>query len=68
VEAAAKTGADRIELYTESYAVGYKRNKEEAVAPYVQTALKARECGLGVNAGHDLDLENLQYVAEQIPF
>lgn len=68
VEAAAKTGADRIELYTESYAVGYKRNKEEAVAPYVQTALRARECGLGVNAGHDLDLENLQYLAEQIPF
>ncbi|MFZ9970246.1 MAG: pyridoxine 5'-phosphate synthase [Bacteroidia bacterium] len=68
VQAAAETGADRIELYTESYALAYTQNREAAVAPYRLTAQRAQACGLGVNAGHDLDLHNLQYLAEQIPF
>lgn len=67
VEYAAQTGADRIELYTEAYAKDYTKNKEEAIAPYVATAVKAGEYNLGVNAGHDLSLENLQYFAEKVP-
>jgi pyridoxine 5-phosphate synthase len=67
VEAAAITGTDRIELYTEAYATGYHQNKEEALAPYVKAAEKAHELGLGINAGHDLDLHNLKYFAENIP-
>ncbi len=67
VEGAAETGVDRIELYTEAYAVGYKKNKEQAVAPYVSAAEVANRCGLGVNAGHDLDLDNLAYFAQVIP-
>jgi len=67
VAAAAETGTDRIELYTESYARKYHQNKEEAIRPYVHAAAKARELGLGINAGHDLDLQNLKYFAEQIP-
>ncbi len=68
VEAAVGTGTDRIELYTEGYAKKYKGNKEEAVWPYLKAATRAKEMGLGINAGHDLDLENLKYFAEQIPF
>jgi pyridoxine 5-phosphate synthase len=68
VEAAVGTGTDRIELYTEGYAKKYKENKEEAVWPYLKAATRAKEMGLGINAGHDLDLENLKYFAEQIPF
>jgi pyridoxine 5-phosphate synthase len=64
---AAETGTDRIELYTESYAKEFLKNKEESVKPYVKAAAKAKELGLGVNAGHDLDLDNLQYFAGQIP-
>jgi pyridoxine 5-phosphate synthase len=64
---AAETGTDRIELYTESYAKEFIQNKEESVKPYVRAAAKAKELGLGVNAGHDLDLDNLRYFAEQIP-
>ena len=64
---AAKTGADRIELYTEAYASGYKANKEAAIKPYLETAIRASELGLGINAGHDLSLENLRYFAETIP-
>ena len=64
---AAKTGADRIELYTEAYASGYKANKEAAIKPYLETAVRASELGLGINAGHDLSLENLRYFAETIP-
>ena len=67
VEGAAETGTDRIELYTEAYAHGYHKNKEAAIAPYVKAAKRAVELGLGLNAGHDLDLDNLQYFAKNIP-
>jgi len=67
VEYAAKTGADRIELYTEAYAKNYLINKEKAIEPYYDTAVVASEFGLGINAGHDLSLENLQYFAQHIP-
>jgi pyridoxine 5-phosphate synthase len=67
VEAAATTGTDRIELYTEAYATHYAQNKEQAVAPYVAAAEVAHKLGLGINAGHDLDLHNLKYFAENIP-
>lgn len=67
VEGAAKTGTDRIELYTEAYAHGYHTNKEQAIAPYHAAAARAQELGLGLNAGHDLDLDNLKYFAENIP-
>jgi len=68
VVAAAETGTDRIELYTESYASGFPQDKEEAIRPYIQAAQKAHELGLGINAGHDLDLENLKYFAEHVPW
>lgn len=68
VEFAAKTGTDRIELYTEPYCVNYKINKENAVKPFVEAANLAKKLGLSVNAGHDLNLENLKYFAQQIPF
>ena len=68
VEGAAGTGTDRIELYTESYAREYaKGNKEKAVAPFVTAAERAHALGLGINAGHDLDLENLHYLSARIP-
>lgn len=67
VAAAAETGADRIELYTEAYAKGYAADREAAIAPYVETAREAVRCGLGVNGGHDLSLENLRFFAERIP-
>ncbi len=67
VEAAAITGTDRIELYTEGYARNFLENKEQAVAPYVAAAEKAKELGLGLNAGHDLDLHNLKYFKQHIP-
>jgi pyridoxine 5-phosphate synthase len=67
VNGAAETGTDRIELYTEMYASAYHQNKEAAVAPYVAAAQRAIELNLGLNAGHDLDLHNLQFFAEQIP-
>ena len=68
VEFAAKTGTDRIELYTEPYCANYKINKENAVKPFVEAANFAKLLGLSVNAGHDLNLENLKYFAQQIPF
>ncbi len=68
VEFAAKTGTDRIELYTEPYCANYKINKENAVKPFVEAANLAKKLGLSVNAGHDLNLENLKYFAQQIPF
>lgn len=64
---AALCGADRVELYTESYARMYTENPETAVAKYIETADAAFECGLGVNAGHDLNLENLAYLVHSIP-
>lgn len=67
VEGALETGTDRIELYTEAYASHYAQNREQAIAPYVAAAEKATELGLGLNAGHDLDLHNLQYFAQNIP-
>ncbi len=68
VEGAKKTGTDRIELYTEGYAREFQKgNKEKAIAPYIQAAKKAVELGLGINAGHDLDLHNLKYFAQNIP-
>jgi pyridoxine 5-phosphate synthase len=67
IEGAAETGTDRIELYTEAYATNYHLNKEIAIAPYIIAAEKANELGLGINAGHDLDLQNLQYFAQNIP-
>jgi pyridoxine 5-phosphate synthase len=66
VEGAAKTGTDRIELYTEAYAHQYNNNKEQAIAPYISAAKIAKELGMGINAGHDLDLQNLKYFAENI--
>jgi pyridoxine 5-phosphate synthase len=68
VEGAAATGTDRIELYTESYAKEYRSDKQAAVAPYIKAAEKARELGLGLNAGHDLDLENLAFFKQSIPW
>ena len=68
VEGAKACGADRVELYTEAYASGYKADREAAIAPYVVAAEKAREVGLGLNAGHDLSLENLAYFVERIPW
>lgn len=67
VEGAKAVGTDRIELYTEPYAAYYAENREAAVAPFVQAALKAQELGLGLNAGHDLSLENLRFFAENVP-
>ncbi|MGZ5264597.1 MAG: pyridoxine 5'-phosphate synthase [Kaistella sp.] len=67
VKFAAETGADRIELYTEAYAKKYTQNREEAVKPYVETAKEAEKYGLGVNAGHDLSLDNLKYFSDHVP-
>ena len=66
VEGAAETGTDRIELYTEAYATEYLVNKEKAIAPYIAAANRATQLGLGINAGHDLDLDNLKYFAKNI--
>ena len=68
IELAAKTGTDRIELYTEPYATNYPANKEEAVAPFVAAAQLAKNLGMGVNAGHDLSLENLAWFSQNIPW
>lgn len=67
VEYAAKTGTDRIELYTEAYAKNYPINKEQAITSYYETAVVAADFGLGLNAGHDLSLDNLKYFADNIP-
>ena len=70
IEGAAETGTDRIELYTEGYAKAYAdgNDKQKSIEPYVAAALKARELGLGINAGHDLDLNNLKFFAQNIPW
>lgn len=68
VEGAALTGTDRIELYTEAYASQFHENKEEAIEAYVAAAEKAHSLGLGINAGHDLNLDNLAYFKRNIPF
>lgn len=67
VEHAADTGTHRVELYTEPYAAGYAHNREQAIAPFVEAARAAQRTGLGLNAGHDLNLQNLRYFAQQIP-
>lgn len=68
VEAARMCGTDRIELYTEPYAAGYEANREEAIKPFIEAAEVAREVGLGLNAGHDLSLQNLTYFHQNIPW
>ena len=68
IEFAAKTGADRIELYTGPYAEKYHKDREEAILPFINAARRAKELGLGLNAGHDLNLENLGYFASEIPW
>jgi pyridoxine 5-phosphate synthase len=68
VTAAAETGTDRVELYTEAYAKKFHENKDEAIKPYVKSAERAKELGLGINAGHDLDLDNLKFFASNIPW
>lgn len=68
VEGAKAAGADRVELYTEPYAVHFPQDRESAVAPFVEAAKKAREVGLGLNAGHDLDLNNLAFLKASIPW
>ena len=67
IEAAAKTGADRIELYTEDFATQFDLGNKEAVKPYTEAAILAHELGLGINAGHDLSLENIKFFKENIP-
>ncbi|MCL1942647.1 MAG: pyridoxine 5'-phosphate synthase [Candidatus Azobacteroides sp.] len=68
IEYAAKVGTDRIELYTEPYASGYKLSPAEVIHPFVEAAKFARQMGLGINAGHDLNLDNLHYLSENIPW
>lgn len=67
IEGAQVVGTDRIELYTEGYAVDYEKSKEKAILPFVEAAKKANELGLGINAGHDLSLDNIEYFAKNIP-
>ena len=67
IEGAKLCGTDRIELYTEEYATQYIEDKQEAIAPYILAANKATELGIGINAGHDLSLQNLEYFAKHIP-
>lgn len=68
IEWAAKTGTDRIELYTEPYATIYPDDREKAIAPFIEAAKLAKSLGLGVNAGHDLSLENLGFFSQNIPW
>jgi len=68
VEGAKKVGADRIELYTEPYASHFHQNKEAAIKPYIEAAKVAHQLGLGVNAGHDLDLSNLKFLKQSLPW
>jgi pyridoxine 5-phosphate synthase len=67
IEAAVTTGVDRIELYTESYATGFESDREEAVKPFIAAGTLAQQLGLGLNAGHDLNQDNLRYFAQQVP-
>ena len=67
-EGAAACGASRVELYTADYAARYPQDREAAIAPYLETARAARDCGLGLNAGHDLSLENLAWFIRTIPW
>lgn len=67
IDGAAATGTDRIELYTEEYASSYASSPEDAIKPYIESAIRANELGIGINAGHDLSLDNIQYFAKHIP-
>jgi pyridoxine 5-phosphate synthase len=67
IDHAPETGTDRIELYTEDYAKNYHQNRETAIAKYIKAAMRAHELNLGINAGHDLNLENLAFFKKQIP-
>ncbi|MFD2034104.1 pyridoxine 5'-phosphate synthase [Belliella marina] len=67
-EPAKETGTDRVELYTEPYAVNFPKDKHAAIKPYIEVSELARELGLGLNAGHDLDLHNLRFLKESIPY
>ena len=67
IEAAAKTGTDRIELYTEAFATQYNLGNKDAIKPYTKAAILAHKLGLGINAGHDLSLENIKFFKENIP-
>lgn len=68
VEGAAQCGTDRIELYTEAYATGFHQDRHKAVQPYTNAAYRAKALGLGINAGHDLDLDNLAFLKQAIPY
>lgn len=68
VDHASQIGADRVELYTEPYASGYAKDRDAAILPFVEAARQAHHCGLGLNAGHDLSLENLLFFHQQIPW
>lgn len=68
VEGAALCGSDRVELFTEPYAEMFRKDRDEAVAPFIAAAEEARRCGLGLNAGHDLNLENLEFFIRSIPW
>jgi pyridoxine 5-phosphate synthase len=68
IENAALTGTDRVELYTEPYASGFSKNAAEAIGPFIRAAVIARDTGLGINAGHDLNLDNLAYFHQNIPW
>ena len=68
VDYAARAGADRVELYTEPYAAAYEADRVAAIAPFIRAAEAARSCGLGLNAGHDLNLQNLAFFKQQIPW
>ena len=67
IEGAFATGTDRIELYTEAYANEFIKNPEKAIAPYVKAAERANELGIGINAGHDLNLDNIEYFVKNTP-
>ncbi len=67
IEAAAKTGTDRIELYTEAYAIAYKKGNKAGIMPYIEAAKLASSLKMGLNAGHDLSLDNLQFFATEVP-
>jgi pyridoxine 5-phosphate synthase len=67
VEGAAQTGTERVELYTEPYATNFPTDKAQAIAPFIKAAEVANACQLGLNAGHDLNLENLKYFKDNIP-
>jgi pyridoxine 5-phosphate synthase len=68
IQGAANTGADRIELYTEPYAARFHENPDEAIRPYIAGSVKGQELGLGINAGHDLSLDNLRFFKEKVPY